>query len=412
MGLLNLFKNNKKQKSNLISIDGSLGNVLMCGNSRYGKERIISNYVIDALNGGGGLIVIRSVGGGYSAVPGITTQNAMIYDMDTGDGAFTEQFNPLAYLNDSQTAEFLFSVLNKYSQFESSMKMKFKQYISKMLYLIKLAGKTPKINELSSYTIETLEDINSRAHIPDAEKNLNERFFDGVRGDVAVIESYLYDFANNNVGFILSGDSSLEQIVSRGKIIEVSLDFSTRKEESELLLSILFDKLYKFDYSKAGINQLVVVLDELPNETLIKAGAEKMFMNAAPCHIVLSVMDIAMLAEKSNVFIDKPDSLFFFQQQSNKNQEYCSEFFGNYEKTKVSTTQTSGTNTSRTRSSLWDYWNDRGTSNKTRGTSSSVSYTSTTEKERVYLPDVFKNLPENQCIYFFRKDKSHNYLNI
>ena len=281
-----------------------------------------------------------------------------------------------------------------------------------MLYLIKLAGKTPKINELSSYTIETLEDINSRAHIPDAEKNLNERFFDGVRGDVAVIESYLYDFANNNAGFILSGDSSLEQIVSRGKIIEVSLDFSTRKEESELLLSILFDKLYKFDYSKVGINQLVVVLDELPNETLIKAGAEKMFMNAAPCHIVLSVMDVAMLAEKSNVFIDKPDSLFFFQQQSNKNQEYCSEFFGNYEKTKVSTTQTSGTNTSRTRSSLWDYWNDRGTSNKTRGTSSSVSYTSTTEKERVYLPDVFKNLPENQCIYFFRKDKSHNYLNI
>jgi len=413
MALLSIFGKSKQpaKKSTYISINGSLGNVLISGNAKHSKGIIFNNYLLSFYNNSGGCIIIRDAGSGFSAAPTITTQSHMVYDIDTGDGAFTEQFDPFAGLNDSQTVELLFHIFNKHSEFESSFKMKFKQYLSKLVYFIKLSGQTVKLNQLHTYTIEKLEDINARARISDLEKHQNERFFDSIRQDVFVLESYFYDFSNNNIGFIMSGNQSLEQIISTRKILEISLDFSTRKDESELLLSILTDKIYKFDCAKARVNDLALAIDEIPNEVLLQSGFDKLLTIPNKCHTAFSVMDISMFAEKSNIFIDRADSLFFFQQQSNKNQEYCSEFFGTYEKTKVSSTNTYGSSSGESHSSAWDYWNGNGSRSHNSGSTQSNSYTTTTEKERIYLPDVFKILAENQCIYFFRQNRTHNYLN-
>ena len=414
MGLINkILGGNKLSKmfnntKNIISIDGSLGNVLLAGNSRTGKDCIIRNYAVDMLNNGSGCIIIRSTYDGFSAYPAVTSQRSLIHGIDTGDGAFTEQLDPFGDLNESQMVELMFNIFNKYIEFDTSLKMKFKQYVSKMIKLTKAYGKTLQLNELSEYTIEKLEDMNARSRLSDSEKNQNERFFDSVRQDISVLESYFYDFANNNVGFVLSGNKTIEQIISSGKIVEITLDFSTRKEESELLLSLLTDKIYKLNYAAIG-NNVTVIVDEVPNDSLLKCGFDKLMMTPDRCHMVYSIMDIASLAEKTNVFMDKADSLFFFQQQSNKNQEFCSEFFGTYEKQKVSQTQTSGTSYGKSRSWGWDSDTNYGR-NSSRSSSSSTTYT--TEKERIYLPDVFKNLPEKQCIYFFRSNRTHNYLNL
>lgn len=391
-----------------ITIDESLGNVLMAGNSRKGKDLIMSNYAIGMINNGAGCIIIRSTYDGYSACPNITTQRSMVHGIDTGDGAFTEQFDPLGNLNESQMVELIFNIFNKYIEFDASLKMKFKQYVSKMIKLTKAYGKSIQLNELCQYTIEKLEDMNARSRLSDVEKNQNERFFDSVRQDISILESYFYDFANNNIGFILSGNKTLEQIINNGKIIEITLDFSTRKEESELLLTILTDKIYKLNYATIG-RGVAVIVDEVPNDSLLKCGFDKLMMTPDKCHMVYSIMDIASLAEKSNVFMDKADSLFFFQQQSNKNQDFCSEFFGTYEKQKVSETHTFGS--SHGSSSSWN-WDSGSTYGRNSSHNSSNSTTYTTEKERIYLPDVFKNLPENQCIYFFRSSRTHNYLNL
>ena len=200
MGFLNkLLGNSSGSKlwstQKMITIDGSLGNVLMAGNSRKGKDLIISNYAISTINDGAGCIIIRSTYDGYSAYPSITTQRSMIHGIDTGDGAFTEQFDPLGNLNESQMVELLFNIFNKYIEFDASLKMKFKQYVSKMIKLTKAYGKSVQINELCQYTIEKLEDMNMRSRLPDPEKNQNERFFDSIRQDVSILESYFYDFA-------------------------------------------------------------------------------------------------------------------------------------------------------------------------------------------------------------------------
>lgn len=404
MGFLkNAFNKLMPSSSKVISLDNSLGNILLAGNSTEGKNIVIRNTMLSYYQTSG-CVIIKNSANGFSAIPNMTNSYSMVYGIDTGDGAFTEQFNPFANLNDKQTTELLFNILNKYLQFEGTVKMRFKEYLAKMVCFIKLAGKTVKINELYQYTLETLEDMNDRSRLSEAEKIRNERFFDGVRADIGILESYFSDFENNNIGFILSGTQSLEDIINTGKIIEINLDFTFRKEESESFLSVLTDCICRFDFGKTNVSSLAIAVDEIPNDTLLKAGFDKFLVSFDRCHVVYSILDIATLAEKTNVFIDKADSIFFFQQNSNKNKEYCSEFFGTYEKQKVSTTESQGKN----RSSMWDYWNGRGQTSYNTQTSQTVS----TEKERIYLPDVFGNMPKDECIYFFRSDRQHGRLKV
>ena len=410
-----------RSTQNLISVNYTLGNVLLTGNSKAGKEVLMRNYMMSAIseNNSGG-IVIRNSAFGFSAIPSLTMQSSMVYGIDNGDGAFTECFDPLLNLNDKQAVDLIFNMLNKYSEFENSCKMKFKEYIAKIRYFTRLMGKPFKINLLHNYTIEILEDMNYNSNLPDAEKRRHERFFDNVRGDIGTLESYFYDFEQNNIGFILSGDRSLEDILNTGKILEINIDFANKCEESQVLMSVLADCICQFNYSRARNSNICIAMDEIPNEFLLKAGIDKLLIASNQCHMIYSVEDIGLLAEKTNTWIDKADSFFFFQQNSNKNKEYCSEFFDTYEKEKLSTTRTSGS--SRNSSSSYSYssggygsdWSSSSSSSSSSGysTNYSRSYTTTTEKERVYLPEVFHKLSENQCIYFFKNSGNHGYLTV
>lgn len=113
-----------------------------------------------------------------------------------------------------------------------------------------------------------------------------------------------------------------------------------------------------------------------------------------------TIQDISNLVEASNEWIDYADSYFFFRQNSNKNKEFCSEFFGTYERQKE--TVTNGVSNP----SFWALLSGRGSSSKQSSTSI------TTEKERVYLPEVFAGLPDNQAIYYYKKNNEHMYLNV
>lgn len=404
MGFLkNAFNKLLPASSNVINIDDSLGNVLVAGNSPTGKDLVFRNMMLSYYQTCG-CIILKNASNGFSAIPNMTNSFTMVYGIDTSDGAFTEQFNPFFYLNEKQTTELLFRLLNHYVQFEGATKMKFKEYLSKLVFFLGMAGKKVKLNELGQYTLETLEDMNDRSNLPEFEKKKNERLFDGLRMDIGVLESYFSEFENNNIGFILSGNQSLEDIVKSGKVIEISLDFSSGREEAVSFLSIITDCLSHFEFSKTSVSSLAIAIDGIPNDILLETGFDKFVTSVDRANFIYSIQDISNLAEKTNVFIDKADSIFFFQQNSNKNKEYCSEFFGTFEKQKVSTTQTQGKN----RASMWDYLNSRGQTSYNTQTSQTVS----TEKERTYLPDVFGNLPQNECIYYFRSNRQHGRLKV
>ena len=60
MGLFSFIKSATKS-SRKISLDASLGNVLIAGASKRGAEVVMKNYAIDSINKGYGIVVFRDL---------------------------------------------------------------------------------------------------------------------------------------------------------------------------------------------------------------------------------------------------------------------------------------------------------------------------------------------------------------
>ena len=72
MGFLSFIREATKS-GRKVSIDASLGNVLVSGASKKGAEQIMRNYAIDSVNKGYGVVIFRDSENGISTYPSITT---------------------------------------------------------------------------------------------------------------------------------------------------------------------------------------------------------------------------------------------------------------------------------------------------------------------------------------------------
>ena len=385
---------------NVVSIDSSLGNTLITGNSPKGSQFILSNFGIDTINNGGGVVVFRDAQNGFSAYANITNQNSRICEINNEEGAVTDEIDILSCLSDSECNQYIINMFDKYSELEKSKRMSYQNYVALLRGFLKKRGRTLKFNELENYTIEEMEDLNARLPLTDMERNRNERFLNSIRPDNRELEGYFYDFANNSIGEILSGSKTIERVFNSKDIIEVSLDFTAKPKESLIIMTAIVDNLMKLNYSAARKTNIAVLVDEIPNEFIIESGINKLIKSKANCNVVYTIKDISNLVEKSNEWVEYADSYFFFKQNSNKNKEFCSEFFGTYERKKVS--QTSGVS----RPSFFSALAGKGS------TSYNNSQTVNLVDERVYKPDVFANMPENEAIYFFKSTNEHSRLTV
>lgn len=399
MGIFSLIKK-AVPSTRIVNIDASLGNVLLAGTSPRGMEMIMRNYAIDSLNNNAALVIFRDAKNGYSSYPSITTSNSMIYEINNEEGAISEQIDPFSCFSDSETNTYLINMFDSYSEIDKSKRMSYQNYIALLRSLLKKRGRTVKLNEYINYSFEEVERLNATLSMPETERNRNERFLNSFLPDIRELEAYFYDFANNTIGEILSGTRTMEKIFQTKEIIEISLDFTSKQKESEMLMEVMIDNICKLNLSAAHKTSITVIANEIPNEVLIKTKFNKLIKNTRGCNVLYTVTDLTNLIEQSNEWIEYADSYFFFKQNSNKNKEFCSEFFGTYERTKES--RTSGVSNP----TFWDRMSGKGSSSR----QSSTTYT--TEKERVYLPDVFASLLENQAIYYFKKTNEHSRLNV
>ncbi|MBR3894585.1 MAG: hypothetical protein IKJ35_05500 [Clostridia bacterium] len=383
-------------RGNVVSLDTSLGNTILVGNSPRGIESVMRNYLIDALNKGNAVVILRNGENGFSAYPSVVNMRGRIYDVDVAEDLGAEQIDGFSGYSDREQDMAMLQTMEMYNQIDPAKKMKFQNYISIVRSLLATRKKRLRLNELYQYNVDEVEMLNASAPIPDAEKMRNERFFNSFRADIFEFETYFYEFSNNAVGHILSGAKSLETIFASKNVIEISFDFKSHETDSNVLLHALVNVLGKFNCAAAGKRGLTVAVNEIPNESLEQSGLQKLIKNTPNCNVIYSVADISKLIEKTNDWIEYADSYFFLRQTSDKNKEFSSSFFGTYEKQKVSTNQ------SRSTPSFWDRLNNRGAVTSTSGT------TVTTEKERVYQPDDFAVMPENEAIYFFKKTNSHS----
>lgn len=398
MSFLNFIKGAVKSHRK-ISLDASLGNVLIAGNSMRGAEVVMRNYAIDSSNKGYGVVIFRDSEAGLSAYPSIAPSGRLIYGIDCTDNSTTEQIDVFAGMNDTDINAYLIKLFDMYNEIEKGKRMSFQNYIAMMRILTKKAGKKIKLNTLADFPIEEIENLNY-TYCTGIEQTRNDRFLSSIRAEIRELESYFYDFSNNAAGYVLSGTKSLEQIFRLKPIVEISLDFSSKPEESTLIMSAVIDAINRFNLAASTVKTVNTIVDGAPNEILINSGLQKLIKGGRGFHVLYTIQDISNLVDKSNEWIDYADSYFFFRQNSNKNKEFCSEFFGTYERQKETVTK------GVSNPSFWDRWNGKGSSSKQSSTSV------TTEKERVYLPDVFAALPDNQAVYYFKKTNEHTYLNV
>ncbi len=400
MGLLfgqgGLFTPGSHRRNNgggVINLDKSLGNILIMGNSPQGAGVVMRNYAIDAINNADAVLILRNAANGFSAYPAITQMPMNILAIDVTEETGAEQFDGFANFTDREKDTYMLQLMEQYNPIDPGKKMKYQNYISIVRTLLATRGKKLKLNELYDYNIDEVEMLNAQANIPDMEKMRNERFLNSFRQDIFELETYFYEFANNTVGHILSGSKSLESIFSTKPIVEVSLDFRSHESESNVLLKSIVNYVCKFNPQAAGKSGITVIVDEIPNDALTASGLSRLIKGIRGCNVVYTVADIAKLVEQTNEWVEYADSYFFLTQTSDKNKEFSSAFFGTYEKQKVSTTQ------GRSTPSFFDMMQGRG------ATTNTSSQTVTTEKERVYQPEFFSQLPANEAVYFFKHTK-------
>lgn len=394
MGLFSIL-NGAVSRTKTIQIDSSLGNVLLCGNSEKGFESIIRNYSIDTVNKGYGLIVIRDQSTGISTYPKITPYNRDIYSVDCVENSSSNQIDIFSSMSENDINNYIIKIFDMYNEIDRSKKMNFLTYISLLRTLCKKAGRKVKLNNLYEISIEDVEDMNYRFTTSPMEKSKNDRFLSSIRNDISLLESYFFDFSQNIIGNVFSGNRSIEDLIKLKPILEINLDFSSRKDESQLILSILVDAINRCNLLKTTKPQINIIVDGAPNDVLIESGLQKVIKSGKPINLLFSVQDISNLVEQSNEWIDYADSYFFFRQTSNKNKEFCSELFGTYEKKKETVTK------STNRPTFWSAMSGNSSSSKNTGT----SYTY--EKERVYTPELFANLSNNESIYYSKSRNEH-----
>ena len=380
----------------VISIDNNLGNIALIGNSPRAVSSVMRNYSIDALNNNKAVVVLRNSANGFSAYPTVMSTRRTMHEIDVCEQQSAEQYDGLAGYSDKEKETAIIQLMEVFGSIEPSKKVRYQNYISIIRSLLATRGKKLRLNELYLYNVDEVETLNATARISDAERMRNERFLSSFRTDLIEFETYCFEFERNITGHIMSGTKSLEDIFASKQLIEFSFDFKSNKDDSNVLLKAVVNSLCKFNAAAAGKNGLVVVINEIPNESLISAEVQRLIKNLPGCRVVYSIADISKLVEESNDWIEYADSYFFLLQTSDKNKEFSSAFFGTYEKQKVTT------NTGRSDPTFWDRLANRGSSSRTSGTSV------TTEKERVYLPEVFSTMPPNEAIYFFKSSNSHN----
>ena len=150
MGFLSFLKG-ATRGSRTISLDASLGNVLISGNSKKGTEVIIKNYAIDSINKGCGVVIFRDQVTGVSSYPSITTSSRMIYEIDCADNSTTEQIDLFSGLNENDINSFIIKLFDSYNEIDKTKKMSYMNYLSLLRSLTKKAGKNIKINEFIKF---------------------------------------------------------------------------------------------------------------------------------------------------------------------------------------------------------------------------------------------------------------------
>lgn len=304
----------------------NMGNTAMLGNSCRGMQTVMEKCTADAISKGYAVLVFRNMSGRFSAAA--SGGSRRVFSLNSNPYAPTGTLDIYAGLTDTDYAHRMLESFDRYRPINDTMSMLFEDYIALIVRLCHLSRRRVKMKEFIGYDIAVVERMNNTLVTDPAEHYNNDLVIRAVQANAAALQAYFRQFARNRVGEVLSGADSLETVLDRNDVVEISLDFDNNDKESVILMDAIIDRVCDLRYSAMIKKQLCVIADQISNQYMQDSGLNRVLQMFPRCMMVYSVTDMCNLVKNSTDWLNRCTTTLCFRQNDQANMDYCSGLFG------------------------------------------------------------------------------------
>lgn len=315
----------------IINLDTTLENTVLAGTSPKGISTVMESFAADAERKNAGVLLIRNLNGGCS----LTASMGSTFRMTTQNSVMGDSLDMFAGLKSHEYSRCLLELMDRYCTIDSTKRIIYDDYLQMVIELHRKKHVSVKPNELANFSVSDVRALNQAVTTDISERDQNELFLKAHNADLNILQSYFRIFKRNKLGELTSGTQSFEKVLDSNGVVEITLDFANNEKESVDFLDVLIDRLCMRRTSIMVKKQVYVIMDQVSNEHMIEAGAQRILSLAPWCYMMYSVTDISNLVKNSTVWVNQCTTMLCFRQFSAANMQYCSDLFGTHRVPKV-----------------------------------------------------------------------------
>lgn len=361
----------------LISPTVNWENTILMGCSTNGINAVMEKYILDAEKNGCAVLLFRDMHNAYSA----TTSGAhAVFSMNSSRYTPGNSLDLYAGLTEDDYACSMLETMDRYHHIDNMVRMEFEEYIALIIRLARLSMKRVKMNEFILYPIAEVRRLNDALVADPLEHDTNESLINSVNKNIGVLQAYFSKFGKrrSTVGDMLSGSDSLERVLDRNSVLEISLDFAGNEPESAILMDAFIDRFCRnFNFAHMTKKRLCILADQISAKHLQETGFDRMLNMGPGFPILYSVQDITNLTQTNTNWVNLCKTVLCLQQTASQNAKYCSDMFGTVIKWRMHIN-----------------WFGR------------LGFTMVPTKEQKYEQQVFLQLSDHEAIYYNRDTRN------
>ncbi|MEY8189903.1 hypothetical protein AB4X15_09635 [Peribacillus simplex] len=373
----------------VVDISKTLGNVLLSGGNGKGQVTFLQNALYQSLIKQNIPILIItnkqssfSQNVDYHKFCNLLNNNKQIWNFDLTNQENTDSLNPFKEMNYVDSKDFIMDLFSQFSELDKEQYLRFSRYISSIFKLVDDKNKL-NFNNLLDYEVNLLKVMVNKKVLPDNEKNRILRYLDTAYDDFIMIETYFDLFIQSGISNMLSGEKSIADIMNNEEVAVFKLDQYNSKKSSDTILKAILKLILKSIPAVNTFKGALIILEDIRFEEINDLCSLLKLDKSYQINTVFTVDDVpTLIRENGNSIIDSCDTCVVFNQNSNENCIYWSDYFGSYNSFDRS----------------YSYSMD----------SSDLVIDGMTTRNQVkpiYRPEVFRNLKENEAIVYVKSLK-------
>jgi len=383
----------------------SLGNMIVSGAENGGSKKLYFNMLSSMLDEKATLILANGTMSNeqYEALVrmiGPRMVGRYLYDFNLS--ASSDSLDALsAFDSVDEKAELLVNLLTMAGGMPELLKNKAQRLYQYAMDAMDVLGRPYKLCDIAAMDVDAVCALVDETPISDVEKTRRMRFLtdSGTYASYLDIESYLFKLEGCKILGMLSGDTTVSDVLKDGNVVLLGGFLSDDFRKKELLFNVLFyliEKSLEKHHSRSRVSFLMKDADFVSGDFVKTALQYNVSYRYAA---YLFVDDIsAYIAKNGNEVLDMVRSAVVFQQGSDENACFWSSFFGSRDVQEKSHSYTKKKS-----------WNPFSPMVEGGGVvSGSRKYNSETQtfqkvNKPIYRPEVFRELRANEAMCYLRE---------